>query len=268
MNGLPRVVLTRPLREAERWARQLEDFGLGSAVLPLIVIAPHDDKQAMQDAWGGIGAVNAVMLVSANAVEHFFAARPAAPSLSDGGLPARLRFWATGHGTRAELLTQGVLAAQIDSPPEDAVQFDSESLWQQVAGQVRPGQRVLIVRGADADGAAAGRDWLARQLAAAGATVSIVLAYRRVAPQWSDAERANAAQAAADGSVWLFSSSEAVAHLRRLLPTQSWQQARAVATHGRIAQAAEQAGFGAVHVSRPTLEDVVASIKSAHVQPG
>jgi uroporphyrinogen-III synthase len=98
--------------------------------------------------------------------------------------------------------------------------------------------------------------------------VSTVLAYRRVAPQWSDAERANAAQAAADGSVWLFSSSEAVAHLRRLLPTQSWQQARAVATHGRIAQAAEQAGFGVVHVSRPTLEDVVASIKSAHVQPG
>jgi uroporphyrinogen-III synthase len=127
---------------------------------------------------------------------------------------------------------------------------------------------VLIVRGADADGAAAGRDWLAQQLLAAGATVSTVLAYRRAAPQWSDAERSTAAQAAADGSVWLFSSSEAVAHLRQLLPMQSWHQARAVATHGRIAQAAEQAGFGVVRISRPTLKDVVASIKSVHVQPG
>jgi uroporphyrinogen-III synthase len=62
--------------------------------------------------------------------------------------------------------------------------------------------------------------------------------------------------------VWLFSSSEAVANLRALLPDQSWQQARAVATHPRIAQAARDAGFAVVCESRPALADVVASIES------
>jgi uroporphyrinogen-III synthase len=62
--------------------------------------------------------------------------------------------------------------------------------------------------------------------------------------------------------VWLFSSSEAVANLQSLLPDQSWQQARAVATHPRIAQAARTAGFGVVCESRPILGAVVASIES------
>jgi uroporphyrinogen-III synthase len=35
-----------------------------------------------------------------------------------------------------------------------------------------------------------------------------------------------------------------------------------VATHPRIAQAARDAGFGAVLEARPTLDDVVASIES------
>lgn len=268
MAGLPRVVLTRPLREARRWAGLLESVGLRSAVLPLIVIAPPDDAQPLTDAWAGVEGLSAIMLVSANAVEHFFAARPGGVPMPNGNFPPRLRFWATGQGTRAGLLAQGVPAAQIDSPPEDARQFDSESLWQQVAGQTGPGQRVLIVRGADADGEAAGRDWLAQRLSAAGVTVDTLLAYRREAPLWTDAERATAVQAASDGSVWLFSSSEAVAQLRRLLPAQCWQHALAVATHARIAHAAGQAGFGTVHISRPTPEDVVASIKSLHVQPG
>jgi uroporphyrinogen-III synthase len=65
-----------------------------------------------------------------------------------------------------------------------------------------------------------------------------------------------------DGSIWLFSSSEAVANLVASLPGQSFGQARAVATHPRIAQAAREAGFGCVLKTRPTLDDVVASIES------
>ena len=41
----------------------------------------------------------------------------------------------------------GVPLDCIDSPAPDATQFDSESLWQQVATQVRAGDRILIVRG-------------------------------------------------------------------------------------------------------------------------
>jgi uroporphyrinogen-III synthase len=62
--------------------------------------------------------------------------------------------------------------------------------------------------------------------------------------------------------VWLFSSSEAVAHLRSLAPGQSWSRACALATHPRIAQAARAAGFGVVCESRPTMAELIASIES------
>jgi uroporphyrinogen-III synthase len=71
-----------------------------------------------------------------------------------------------------------------------------------------------------------------------------------------------ARQAATDGSVWLFSSAQALANLRRLLPGQDWSGARAVATHPRIAAAVRNAGFGVVCESRPVLAELVASIES------
>jgi len=68
--------------------------------------------------------------------------------------------------------------------------------------------------------------------------------------------------AAADGTVWLFSSSEAVTNLCTLAAGQCWRLARAVATHPRIAQAAGAAGFAVVCESRPALVDLLASIES------
>ncbi|OIQ67941.1 bifunctional uroporphyrinogen-III synthetase/uroporphyrin-III C-methyltransferase [mine drainage metagenome] len=107
-----------------------------------------------------------------------------------------------------------------------------------------------------------GRDSLAQRLQQAGAHVEFVVAYQRGAPVWGEAQRVLACSAASDGSVWLFSSAEALAHLHRLLPDQSWRAARAVATHPRIAQAARELGFGVVVPSRATPEDVAASIES------
>ena len=103
---------------------------------------------------------------------------------------------------------------------------------------------------------------LAQQLRQAGAQVDFVVAYERAAPCLSAAEQRLAQAGAHDGSLWLFSSSEAVGHLRQLLPGQGWQHARALTTHPRIAQAAHAAGFGQVHHCKPALEAVVASIKS------
>jgi uroporphyrinogen-III synthase len=91
-----------------------------------------------------------------------------------------------------------------------------------VAPQVRAGLRVLIVRGGAA-GYLAGRDWLARRLQQAGAQVDQVLAYRRAAPVLAPTARARALAAAADGTLWLFSSSEAIANLRQCLPAADWR---------------------------------------------
>ena len=106
------------------------------------------------------------------------------------------------------------------------------------------------------------QEQLARQSAEAGAQVDFVVAYQRSASPLSAQQQTAARAAAGDGSVWLFSSSEAIANLAAGLPGQSWQAARAVVTHPRIAIQARKLGFGVVCESRPLLASVVASLES------
>ncbi len=261
-----RVIITRPEQDAPDWVRHLSERGHDVLALPLIAIAPAPDSQPLRLAWQHLSGYHALMFVSGNAATQFGAALESG-SLADWAQRApQTRAWATGPGTRRALLRSGVAATLIDAP--DAGQFDSEALWSLVGDSVRPGQRVLIVRGSDAQVAqnaspgGVGRDWLARRLRDAGAEVDFVVAYVRSAPQGPALRLALAQAAAQDGSIWLFSSSEAISNLLRLLPQQDWSAARALATHPRIAQVARDAGFGVVWESRPSLKDVVASIES------
>lgn len=256
-----RVIVTRPEREAQRWVAWLQARGVDAASLPLIEIRPPLDALPLRRAWQRLDQFAAVMFVSANAVAAFFREQEAAavPPWKAAGVT---RAWATGPGTAGALADAGVPPSAIDAPPPDAPQFDSEALWRQVAGQVRPGHRVLLVRGAGAGGQPAGRDWLAAQLQQAGAEVEVVAAYVRGVPAWNPAQLAVARQAAQRNELWMFSSSEAVANLAGLLPGQDWSRARAVATHERIAQAARDAGFGVVYLSRPGLDDVARTLES------
>ncbi|MEO7548800.1 MAG: uroporphyrinogen-III synthase [Ramlibacter sp.] len=256
------VVVTRPGRECVRWVEGLEARGLQAVALPLISIVPAADPQPVQEAWWRLEDYCAVMFVSANAAEQFFMQKPPSVRVGREQFAIKTRAWAPGPGTAAALAQAGLDAAQVDAPAIDAPQFDSEALWQVVAGQVPAGGRVLIVRGGDGEGNGAGRDWLAGQLTAAGVRVETVVAYVRHAPVWDEQQRARARGAAADGSVWLFSSSQAVAHLLELLPGQDWAPARALATHPRIAQAVRTAGFGVVCESRPPMDAVAAALES------
>lgn len=247
------VVLTRPLQESLRWAALLREQGVPTIVLPLLAIGPAPRPEALAAAAATADGHAAVMFVSANAAQAFFAAGPAF---------RRARAWAPGPGTRDVLLAAGVAASRIDAPAADAQQFDSEHLWQQVQGQLRRGDRLLLVRGGDADGRSEGREWLGGQLSAAGVHVDTVVAYTRQAPDWDDGQRQAAQRAAVDGSRWLFTSSEAVQQLRVLLPAQGWGSARALATHPRIADAVRALGFAQVVSTRPSFADVLASIES------
>ncbi|SEA33809.1 uroporphyrinogen-III synthase [Variovorax sp. YR216] len=250
-----RVIVTRPAREASRWVADLRGAGVDAIALPLIEIASLEDRHRVEEAWQRIASYDALMFVSAAAATHFF----------DGAsidAAAHCRFWATGAGTVRGLREAGVPASSIDAPAADAAQFDSEALWALVRSQVRPGMRVLIVRGGDATGQAVGREWLAREIAEAGATCDAVAAYRRLVPAIGEAERRVIAEAADGSAIWLFSSSEAIANLRALAPTVEWHAAGALATHERIAHAARTAGFGRVRVSSPSLSSLVASIES------
>lgn len=264
-----RAIVTRPQRDAQQWTQDLQAAGIAAAALPLIAIRGVRDPAlhaALARAHADSSRYRALMFVSGNAVHYFFEGFPAAAIAAPAQAAINIRAWAPGPGTAQALLDAGVPAERIDRPAPGAAQFDSESLWQQVAPQIGPGDRVLIVRGAAGPAAegGSGRDWLAQQIAAAGGSVEFVAAYERAAPELTPAQQALAREAATDGSVWLLSSSEAVTHLRAALPGQDWSGAHALATHPRIAAAARAAGFGTVAQCRPSFDDVVASIESLH----
>ena len=248
------VLVTRPLADARRWVSQLQAAGLPALAMPLLEIAPLLQPSDLAAWWQRLPGFAALMFVSGNAVEHFLASW-------SGPWPADLRCLAPGPGTGARLRSLGVPAELIDEPAPDAEQFDSEALWQVIGQRAWVGRQVLLVRGNSAQGeGAAGRNWLAEQLERAGAAVASVAVYERRAPQFSSEQRQRMREASRDGSLWLFSSSEAISHLPADL---DWRAARALATHPRIAQAARMAGFAEVIQSRPALPEVLASIKSA-----
>jgi uroporphyrinogen-III synthase len=268
----PRVIVTRPEREAQAWAQALQALGVPSEPLPLIEIAGLQDPSPLASAWQAVPQYLAVMFVSANAVRHFMAARPA-------GSPIQTcRAWSTGPGTRAALLAEGWPAELIDSPDETAPQFDSEALWELVAPRVIAASQaidlagaktavpapavVLIVRGADAHGQLAGRDWLALQMESAGVQVLQTVAYVRRAPRLSEALQSRARQAVSDGSRWLFSSSEAAQHLLQACPDLNLDRAKALATHPRIALKLKQSGWSCVDLVPAELKAQAQSIKS------
>jgi uroporphyrinogen-III synthase len=282
-----RVIVTRPETDAQAWLDAIQKAGHEAVYLPLIEIGPAPDTQAVDLAWQQWPRWQAVMFVSAQAVRMFFAQRP---------MQAGPRFWATGPGTRQALIEAGVATHYIDAPNADSAQFDSEALWQVVSPSLKKQAPVLIVRGnEDASDSnpplnanvnpnlntspnssssssssnnqpvnfqGVGRDWLAQQVIQAGASVEFVVAYSRRPPQWSAPQLEIAKQAAFDGSVWCFSSSQAVLHLQAQLPNVQWNKACCVATHARIAQTARDVGFVHVVQTRPVLSDVLASLES------
>lgn len=264
----PRVWVTRPEGEAGAWVQALRREGLAAEALPLIAIGPCADpgsQAALAQARARCGTARAVMFVSGNAVAYFFEENRPLPLIQPTDHAPFPRAWAPGPGTVRALRQAGVDPARIDSPAPLAAQFDSEALWAQVQDQVRPGDRVLIVRGRSGDRPSPqgqGRDWLAQQIREAGGQADMVVAYARTAPLWSPAQQAQVRAAAQAGALWLFSSSEAVANLQQLMPAMDWGAAQALASHPRIAQAAQDAGFGRVRTCRPALAEVVASVKS------
>jgi uroporphyrinogen-III synthase len=248
-----RLLVTRPAEQGQAWVQQLSAKGLDAVALPLITISALADQTPLQQSWLALAQHSLVMFVSANAVQHFFAARPVGSSTWPAGVLAA----STGPGTSSALLAAGVPAGSLVQPAAEAPNPDSEALWAQLRHLPWQGRRALVVRGEE------GRDWLADTLTAQGAQVSYVAAYRRSSPTPNAADQALLAAALAQPQrhVWLFSSSQAVSHLlawqNASQPQATWAQSRAYASHPRIAQAAVNAGFGQVMQLAASLDAVV-----------
>lgn len=255
-----RVLVTRPEGQAQSWAQALCAQGIAAEAFALIEIAPLADPAPLQAAWRTVPDCAALMFVSANAVKHFMAQRPQSLDLA-------VQAWGTGPGTAQALQEAGWPEALIRCPSADAPRFDSEALWTLVAEEVqrwrqRPAPpQVLIVRGADAEGQLAGRDWLAQRLDQSGVQVAQCVAYARRAPMFNAVALARARQALAQGDWWLFSSSEAAHNLLQAVPEAPGPAARALATHPRIAERLRAQGWPEVRLVPATLEGQVASIE-------
>lgn len=257
-----RLILTRPRQQAEDWLRRLSLHGVAAASLPLIDIVPGDGAAAEQ-AWSLLPAAGLAMFVSPNAVEQFFALRPAAQTWPPQALAA-----CVGPGSAKALVAHGVPEHLIVQPPADAASLDSEHLWPVLQARGPwAGRLCLMLRG---DG---GREWLAERLQEAGAQTQFFSVYQRRCPQLSGAEQAllEQALAAPERHVWLFSSAEAIGYLQRLAGEQAdWRGLRCIATHERIAaRACALVGSegGLVVLARPDAAAVVEAFRAIQGRP-
>ena len=93
-----RVIVTRPTNEARQWVNAFSEGGYEAVALPLIGVLPPPDPAAVVAAWERLHTLDAVMFVSGNAVDYFFALKPSiALVFSDEGA-IKPRAFVTGPG--------------------------------------------------------------------------------------------------------------------------------------------------------------------------
>ena len=167
------ILVTRPARQAARFAAKIAAIGGTPVIFPAIVILPPADSLALERAHEALRGYQFAIFVSANAVEY------GAPDARRW--PPALIAFAPGPGTAETLADLGISEVRI---PES--RFDSEGLLSlpQLA-DVR-GKRIVIFRG---DG---GRELLGDTLRERGAQVDYIACYRRAKPQSSVAGLAQA----------------------------------------------------------------------------
>lgn len=164
-----RLLLTRPAEEAAALTQALEQDGVVCSSLPLLHIEPLPVTAALREPITRLDRYAMVIVVSKPA------ARLGLGLLGQRAPSVRPLWFAVGAGTAHVLSEQGL---QVQFPAEGD---DSEALLRLpalLAQLDQPAPRVLIMRGEG------GREWLAEQLRARGATVDYLQLYRRHLPSY------------------------------------------------------------------------------------
>jgi len=252
-----RVIVTRPRAQAAGLARGLRKLGADVVEFPTIRIEPPTDAEALGHAAARAREWDWVVFASVNAVDAFHQA------LLKGGLDVRSLFGcrvaAVGPATARRLAECGLCA---DVQPDT---HTSEALAEAVAAaDDLTDRRVLCPR---SDAAPPG---LARTLAAAGADVTEVTAYRTV-PEDTGAERI-AAMLEADEVDWVtFTSASAARGFFAAVPPELFRSASArIATIGpRTSDAVRELGFEPAAEAEPhTADGLLAALLGEATQGG
>lgn len=166
MTGLPlagqRVVVTRAAHQAGELRGVFETAGAEVALLPLLEVVPPADGTPLENAAAGLAAFDWLAFTSVNAVRAFLprvANRSLLPSVA-----------AVGPATAETLRSLGV------EPWVVAREARAIGLAKSLAPWLSAGDRIMIPQAEDA------RPDLAEGLAAAGAEVTTVVAYRKRLP--------------------------------------------------------------------------------------
>lgn len=158
------ILVTRPARQSEGFARRLAALDATPIIWPAIVIEPPLDRAALDRAHAELAGYDFAFFISANAAEY------GAPPV--GRWPAGLPAYAPGPGTVEALAAVGVPEARCP-----ATSYDSEGLLALPELAWVHGKRAVVFRGEG------GRETLADTLIARGAQVESVVCYRRRAPE-------------------------------------------------------------------------------------
>lgn len=247
------IVVTRPAGQAGRLARTLQAAGATVIVFPVIEIRAVADAAAARARLARLASYDALVFVSANAVEHGFAL------LADGvPLPASLSIVAVGTGTAAALHAHGV--SRVVMPDE---RYDSEGMLKLPELTDVAGKQVLIVRGSG------GRELLGQTLAARGARVEYAECYERARPATSAEPLIRAWRQDALHAVTI-TSSEGLHNLWVMLGAEGQAHLRATplfVSHERIAATAHALGLDDVIPTAPGDEGLVAALMRRYAAP-
>jgi uroporphyrinogen III methyltransferase/synthase len=158
-----KILITRPIVQADDFAMQLWEAGAEPIVAPTIAIGPPDDAAPAEAAVAGVRSYAWVAFTSRNGVDAFF------DILSAHGKDARafgdVKIAAIGPKTAEALTSRGI---RVDFMPS---QYVNEEVAAGLLERTRAGDRVLIFRAQEA------REVLPDTLRAAGRAVDVVAAY-------------------------------------------------------------------------------------------
>ncbi len=165
-----RILVTRPRYQADRLCELISNNGGQAVSFPTIEIKPVTESEKLLARFNNINEYNFVIFVSRNAVKMAFDLY-----LGESGLPDHVQLVAIGAGTADALADRN-----ITNVLHAGTQADSESLLQlaELQRERLLDKKILIVRGIG------GREFLADNLKARGASVDYAEVYLRCLPEY------------------------------------------------------------------------------------
>ncbi len=249
-----KILVTRPLGQATSLIEKLEQHGAECFIQPAIEIGPPTDLLALDAVIGRLAEFDWVVFSSVNGVQYFF--ERLLVTKRDIRHLGRVQLAAIGPGTAAAL---AVYHLHADLQPAE---FRAEALAVELISVMQStpqNRRCLLVR------ASRGREVLAEQLTASGATVEQVVVYTSHDVQQADATIATLLSTGQFD--WVTVSSSAIARSLAQMFGDDLRRSRLASISPITSATLRELGFEpAVEASEYTMDGMAAAILSAEQQ--